>query len=29
VYAPLPGGTIACTVTSPTLYDPEGARRDG
>lgn len=29
VYAPLPEGTIACTVTSPTLYDPEGARRDG
>jgi sarcosine oxidase subunit alpha len=29
VYAPLPEGTIASTVTSPTLYDPEGARRDG
>jgi sarcosine oxidase subunit alpha len=29
VYAPLPEGTIACTVTSPILYDPEGARRDG
>jgi sarcosine oxidase subunit alpha len=29
VYAPLPGGTIAASVTSPVLYDPEGARRDG
>ena len=29
VYAPLPEGTIACTVTSPILYDPEGERRDG
>ncbi|MEX2274439.1 MAG: glycine cleavage T C-terminal barrel domain-containing protein [Actinomycetota bacterium] len=29
VYAPLPGGTIAATVTDPVFYDPEGARRDG
>ncbi len=29
IYAPVPEGTIACTVTSPILYDPEGARRDG
>jgi sarcosine oxidase, subunit alpha len=29
VYAPLPEGTLACTVTSPIPYDPEGERRDG
>jgi sarcosine oxidase subunit alpha len=29
VYAPLPEGTVACTVTSPVPYDPDGARRDG
>ena len=29
VYAPLPEGTVACTVTSPILYDPRGERRDG
>ena len=29
VYAPLPEGTIAATVTAPVFYDPEGARRDG
>jgi sarcosine oxidase subunit alpha len=29
VYAPLPQGTIATTVTAPVFYDPEGARRDG
>ncbi|HEV8565376.1 MAG TPA: 2Fe-2S iron-sulfur cluster-binding protein [Actinomycetota bacterium] len=29
VFAPLPEGTIAATVTDPVLYDPEGARRDG
>jgi sarcosine oxidase subunit alpha len=29
VYAPLPEGTIAATVTGPVFYDPEGARRDG
>jgi sarcosine oxidase subunit alpha len=29
VYAPLPEGTLACTVTSPVPYDPEGERRDG
>jgi sarcosine oxidase subunit alpha len=29
VYAPLPNGTLACTVTSPVLYDPAGERRDG
>ena len=29
VYAPLPEGTVACTVTSPVPYDPEGKRRDG
>ncbi|MGA9160278.1 MAG: 2Fe-2S iron-sulfur cluster-binding protein [Actinomycetota bacterium] len=29
VYAPLPEETIACTVTSPILYDPRGERRDG
>jgi sarcosine oxidase subunit alpha len=29
VYAPLPNGTLPCTVTSPVLYDPGGERRDG
>jgi len=29
VYAPLPEGTVACTVTSPMPYDPDGERRDG
>ncbi len=29
VFAPLPEGTIAATVTGPVAYDPEGARRDG
>jgi len=29
VYAPLPEGTVECTVTSPIPYDPEGERRDG
>ncbi|MEX0753683.1 MAG: 2Fe-2S iron-sulfur cluster-binding protein [Actinomycetota bacterium] len=29
VFAPLPEGTIAATVTDPVFYDPEGARRDG
>ena len=29
VYAPLPEGTVTCTVTSPVPYDPEGERRDG
>jgi sarcosine oxidase subunit alpha len=29
VYAPLPDGTIAATVTPPVFYDPEGERRDG
>jgi sarcosine oxidase subunit alpha len=29
VYAPLPEGTVACTVTSPAPYDPDGERRDG
>jgi sarcosine oxidase subunit alpha len=29
VFAPLPEGTIAATVTEPVFYDPEGARRDG
>jgi len=29
VYSPLPEGTVACTVTSPVPYDPEGKRRDG
>jgi sarcosine oxidase subunit alpha len=29
VYAPLPEGTVACTVASPVPYDPDGARRDG
>ncbi|HKI27984.1 MAG TPA: 2Fe-2S iron-sulfur cluster-binding protein [Actinomycetota bacterium] len=29
VYAPLPEGTVACEVTSPIPYDPDGERRDG
>ena len=29
VFAPLPKGTLACTVTSPVPYDPDGERRDG
>jgi sarcosine oxidase subunit alpha len=29
LYAPLPEGTIAATITDPVFYDPEGARRDG
>ncbi len=29
VFAPLPEGTIAATVTTPVFYDPDGARRDG
>ena len=29
VYAPLPGGVIAATVTDSVLYDPKGTRRDG
>jgi hypothetical protein len=29
VYAPLPERTVACEVTSPLPYDPEGVRRDG
>jgi sarcosine oxidase subunit alpha len=29
VFAPLPEGTLAATVTDPVFYDPEGARRDG
>jgi len=29
IYAPLPEGTVACTVTSPVPYDPDGERRDG
>jgi sarcosine oxidase subunit alpha len=29
VFAPLPEGTVAATVTPPLFYDPEGARRDG
>jgi sarcosine oxidase subunit alpha len=29
IYAPLPEGTLACTVTSPIPYDPDGERRDG
>ncbi|MFJ1707078.1 sarcosine oxidase subunit alpha family protein [Kitasatospora sp. NPDC088346] len=29
VYAPLPGGTIAATITDTVLYDPKGTRRDG
>jgi sarcosine oxidase subunit alpha len=29
VFAPIPEGTIAATVTEPVFYDPEGTRRDG
>lgn len=29
LYAPLEGGVIAATVTSPVFYDPENERRDG
>jgi sarcosine oxidase, subunit alpha len=29
VFAPLPEGTLPCTVTSPVPYDPDGERRDG
>jgi len=29
VYAPLAGGTVAATVTSPVFWDPDHARRDG
>jgi len=29
VFAPLPEGTVAATVTPPVFYDPEGSRRDG
>jgi sarcosine oxidase, subunit alpha len=29
VFAPLLDGTLACTVTSPIPYDPDGERRDG
>ncbi|MEU9130407.1 sarcosine oxidase subunit alpha family protein [Kitasatospora sp. NPDC048540] len=29
VYAPLPGGVIAATITDAVLYDPKGTRRDG
>jgi sarcosine oxidase subunit alpha len=29
VFAPLPEGTVTCTVTSPIPYDPDGERRDG
>jgi sarcosine oxidase subunit alpha len=29
VFAPLPEGAIAATVTEPVFYDPEGTRRDG
>ena len=29
VYSPLRERTVACTVTSPVPYDPEGSRRDG
>lgn len=29
VFAPLPEGTVAATVTAPVFYDPEGTRRDG
>ncbi len=29
VFAPLPEGTVAATVTEPIFYDLEGARRDG
>ncbi|WP_371494467.1 sarcosine oxidase subunit alpha family protein [Kitasatospora sp. NBC_00374] len=29
VYAPLPDGVIAATITDTVLYDPKGTRRDG
>jgi len=29
VFAPLPEGTVAATVTSPVFWDPENARREG
>ncbi|MEY9969529.1 sarcosine oxidase subunit alpha [Streptacidiphilus sp. MAP12-16] len=29
VYAPLPGGVIAATITDTVLYDSKGTRRDG
>jgi len=29
VFAPLPQGTVAATVTSPVFWDPENERRDG
>ncbi|WP_327065424.1 sarcosine oxidase subunit alpha family protein [Kitasatospora sp. NBC_01302] len=29
VYAPLPDGVVAATITDPVLYDPKGTRRDG
>jgi sarcosine oxidase subunit alpha len=29
LFAPMPGGDIPCTVTSPVFYDPAGARLDG
>lgn len=29
VFAPLPEGLVAATVTEPVFHDPEGARRDG
>ena len=29
VYAPLPGGVIAATITDSVLHDPKGTRRDG
>jgi sarcosine oxidase, subunit alpha len=29
VFAPLPEGTVAATVTPPVFYDPDGTRRDG
>jgi sarcosine oxidase, subunit alpha len=29
IHAPLPGRTVAASITAPVFYDPEGARRDG
>jgi sarcosine oxidase subunit alpha len=29
IFAPLPDRTVACTITSSVLFDPENARRDG
>ncbi|CAN5580832.1 2Fe-2S iron-sulfur cluster-binding protein [soil metagenome] len=29
LYAPMPEGTLAATVSEPLFYDPEGMRRDG